>query len=112
MMFSDMRTPVKAPLRLAARQFSQEIWDRWRPEGWDGRLGTPEEAFGWKRAASDHALVTKVVSDIPVEVGSFGRCGDQILENSGWNGEVAIDGVTSELQLECFVGGVSRCRKQ
>jgi len=58
-------------LNLAARQFSQEIWDRWRPEGWDGRLGTPEEAFGWKRAASDHALVTKVVSDIPVEVGSF-----------------------------------------
>jgi hypothetical protein len=102
----------EAATSLAARQFSQEICGN----AGDQRDGVSvwvlrREAFGWK-AASDHALVTKVVSDIPVEVGSFGCCGDQILENSGWNGEVAIDGTTAELQFEGFVGGVSRCRKQ
>ena len=75
-------------------------------------MGTPEEAFLGKRAVSDHALVMKVVSDMPVEVGSFGRCGNQIRENSGWNGELTIDGATSELQCERFLGGISRCRKQ
>ena len=44
--------------------------------------------------------------------GAFRCGGDQILKNSGWNAEVAVDRASAKLQLERFIGGVSRRLEQ
>ena len=61
----------------------------------------------WERAASGDALVTKTVSDVPIEIDAFGCGGHQILKNGGWNAEVAVNRASAKLQLERFISGVN-----
>ena len=69
-------------------------------------LGKSGRSCG-ERAASVDVLITKAVSDVPIEVGAFGWGDDQILKNGAWNAEIAVSGALAELQLKRFIGGVS-----
>ena len=81
-------------------------------EGKSKRLGKVQRKQWGERAASGDALMTKAVSDVSIEIGAFRCGGDQILKNSGWNAEVAVDRASAKLQLERFIGGVSRRLEQ
>ena len=65
-----------------------------------------------KGAASGEALMTKAVSDVAIEIGAFRCGGDQILKNCRGNAEVAVHRTSAKLQLERFIGGVSRRLEQ
>ena len=52
--------------------------------------------------------MTKAVTDVAIEIGAFRCGGDQILKDNRWNVEVAVRRASAELQLERFIGGVSR----
>ena len=72
---------------------------------------SPKKAVG-QVAVSGDALMTKAVSDVSIEIGAFRWGGDQVLKNSGWNAEVAVDRASAKLHLKRFIGGVSRRLEQ
>jgi len=88
---------------LKARRMQRERVSVW---------GKSRGSSGGERAASGDALMTKAISDVSIEIGAFRCGGDQILKNSGWNAEVAVDRASAKLQLERFIGGVSRRLEQ
>jgi hypothetical protein len=81
----------------------KKYWDIWHV------LAAPRSSGSskWERAASGDTLVTKTVSDVPIEIDAFGCGGHQILKNGGWNAEVAVDRASTKLQLERFISGVN-----
>ena len=58
---------------------------------------------------SGHAMMTKAISDVEIEVGAFGGGGEQILKHSTRSVEVAVNGSRAKLQFERLIGAVSRC---
>ena len=73
---------------LKARRMQRERVSVW---------GKSRGSSGGERAASGDALMTKAISDVSIEIGAFRCGGDQILKNSGWNAEVAVDRASAKL---------------